>query len=88
METKSLTPDFLTSAIRENKWQYGLYVVPLGGDKIVYGFSERISMEEASAEIESKGFYGQTIFFNYVDPKDNSSTLLMRQQLNATRRRK
>lgn len=78
--------DMINRAVFENNFKYGMYLLPSEGKDFFYGFSER-SIEEANAEIRSKGYVGRTIGFTHMDPKDRLEMVLTVQQLNAQRRR-
>jgi len=62
------------TAIRENRNKPGLYAIVLKGD-FLGGFvpekSRRDRYNHAEQKIRDKGYQGDIIFYNYLDPKKN-----------------
>lgn len=48
-------------AFEDNKKQKGLYLLGIESKKLVYGFSARNNVNEARAELESKGYSGEIL---------------------------
>lgn len=54
-------------AKKDNSNRNGLYLIGIDYKQFVYGFSERESLEEAHAELESKGYSGRTLQATFLE---------------------
>jgi len=59
-------------AFEDNKKQTGLYLLGIESKKLVYGFSERNNLDEAKAELESKGYSGEILGNQVYTSRKNS----------------
>jgi hypothetical protein len=54
-------------ARKDNSNKDGLYLIGIEFKDLVYGFSERASLLEAFAELESKGYSGRNLRATFLD---------------------